>query len=295
MRSVLAKHGRFETLIRKSFLYLISNHTFKLKFLTKMDLALRQRTFSGSGVCFVLFVSFVLWFGSVSCIKVTAPEEIHAVLGETVTLSCQFTSSHRTTSQVSIDWSFRPQNGGPSRVIFHFYLVAYPLQEGHLKGRVQWYGNPAQGDASIQLLNASLSDNGTYSCAVRNPPDFQGSPSNTILTVSLKKARLHFSDIAMLLFFILLPSSLIALVLLARMFCPCCSPWVKSSHPSHHSPIEVTDGEEMLIYSKEYGYHHPSSKHKPAMCCEMYLKDSDEEYYRYIEKHQLQMDAESQC
>lgn len=76
-----------------------------------------------------------------------------------------------------------------SSQIFHFYLVAYPLQEGHLKGRVQWYGNPARGDASIQLLNASLSDNGTYSCAVRNPPDFQGSPSNTILTVSLKSKK----------------------------------------------------------------------------------------------------------
>ncbi|MCI4385607.1 hypothetical protein PGIGA_G00052500 [Pangasianodon gigas] len=260
-----------------------------------MDLIRRQMTPSGSGMYFVLFVSLVLWSGQASCIKVTAPEEINAVRGETVTLSCQFTSTHRPTSRISIDWSFRPQSGGPSQVFFHFFSVAYPPEAGHFKGRVQWHGDPARGDASIRLLNASLHDNGTYSCAVRNPPDFQGPPSNTILTVSLKKTSVHFSDIAVLLFFILLPSSLIAMVLLARMVCPCCSPRVKSSYLGHHSPIEVTDGEEMLTYSKECGYHHPSPKQKPAMCCEMYLEDSDEECRRYIEKHQLQIEAESHC
>lgn len=65
------------------------------------------------------------------------------------------------------------------------------------------------------------------------------------------EASVHFSDIAVLLFFVLLPSSLIALVLLARMLCPCCSPRVKSSHLGHHSPIEVTDGEEMLPYRSQ--------------------------------------------
>lgn len=69
---------------------------------------------------------------------------------------------------------------------FHFYSVAYPPKEGHFKGRVIWHGDPGRGDASVRLLNATLNDNGTYSCAVRNPPDFQGPPSNTVLSVSLK-------------------------------------------------------------------------------------------------------------
>ncbi|XP_017346910.1 myelin protein zero-like protein 3 [Ictalurus punctatus] len=273
-------------------------NTFTLNCSTKMDLIRRQRTSSGSGMYLVLFLSLVLQSGPASCIKVTAPEEINAVQGEMVTLSCQFTSTHRPSSRISIDWSFRPQSGGPSQVFFHFYLLAYPPKEGHFNGRVQWHGDPARGDATIRLLNASLHDNGTYSCVVRNPPDFQGPPSNTILTVSLKKASVHFSDIAVLLFFVLLPSSLIALVLLARMLCPCCSPRFKTSHLGHHSPIEVTDGEEMLPYSKECGYHHPSPNQKPPMCCKMYMEDSDEECRRYFEKQQsntVQPQAESQC
>ncbi|KAG7322055.1 hypothetical protein KOW79_014913 [Hemibagrus wyckioides] len=260
-----------------------------------MDLIRLQGTSSESGMYFVLFVSIVLWAGHVSCITVTAPMEINAVQGDTITLSCHFTSTHRPTSRISIDWSFKPQNEGPSQGFFHFHSVAYPPDGGHFKGRVEWHGDPARGDASIRLLNASLNDNGTYICAVRNPPDVQGPPSNTILTVSLKTGIMHFSDIAMLLFFILLPSLLIAMVLLARMLCPCCSPRVKNSHLSHHSPIEVTDGEEMLTHSKEYSYHHPLSKQKPAMCCEMYMEDSDEECRRYFQKHQMQLEAESHC
>ncbi|KAK2831140.1 hypothetical protein Q7C36_016226 [Tachysurus vachellii] len=256
-----------------------------------MDLTRRQRT--PSGMYFVLLVSVVLWSGPASCITVSGPEEINAVQGESVTLSCHFTSTHRPTSRISIDWSFRPQSGGPSQIFFHFYSKVYPPEEGHFKGRVKWHGDPARGDASIRLLNASLTDNGTYSCAIRNPPDFQGLPSNTVLTVSLKKGTMHFSDIAMLLFFILLPSLLIAMLLFARMLCPCCSPRVKSSHVHRQSPIEDVD--EMLTYSKECTYHHPSSKRKPAMCCEMYMEDSDEECRRYIEKHRMQLEAESHC
>ncbi|XP_053363596.1 myelin protein zero-like protein 3 [Clarias gariepinus] len=260
-----------------------------------MGLLRPHRTSPEPGMCLVLFLSLALWSGPASGIKVTAPEEIKAVKGETVTLSCKFTSTHPLTSRISIDWSFRPQSGGPSHVFFHFYSVSYPPEDGYFKGRVQWYGEPARGDASIRLLNASLNDNGTYSCAVRNPPDFQGPPSSTVLTVGLKKTSVHFSDVAMLLFFILLPSSLIAMVLLMRMLCPCCSPRVRGSHFGNHSPIEVVDGEEMLTYSKECAYHHPPSAQMPATCCGMYIEDSDEDCRRYVEKHHMELQAESQC
>lgn len=47
-----------------------------------------------------------------------------------------------------------------------------------------WAGSPSRGEASIQLLNTSLTDNGTYTCAVRNPPDVHGHPAQTVLTVT---------------------------------------------------------------------------------------------------------------
>ena len=49
----------------------------------------------------------------------------------------------------------------------------------------------------------------------------------------------HFSDVAVLLAFILLPSTIITLALLGRM---CCPPRDKSQTQGYHSPIEVTPG-----------------------------------------------------
>lgn len=69
---------------------------------------------------------------------------------------------------------------------FHFSSIAYPPVDGQFKDRIKWVGSPSQRDASIQLFNASLNDNGTYTCAVYNPPDVHGLPSKTILTVTPK-------------------------------------------------------------------------------------------------------------
>lgn len=70
---------------------------------------------------------------------------------------------------------------------FHFSSRAYPPEKGQFAGRIRWLGRPARGDASIALINATLIDNGTYTCDVTNPPDVYGSPnSHTVLTVSPK-------------------------------------------------------------------------------------------------------------
>ncbi|XP_036418778.1 myelin protein zero-like protein 3 [Colossoma macropomum] len=254
-----------------------------------MDLRGRWRLSLGNGFWFCcLLLGLVLHSGPVYCIEVSAPEEIKAVRGETVTLSCSFTSTSRATDLLSVNWSFRPQSGGLAHNFFHFSSAkAYPSSDERFKGRVKWVGAPSLGDASIQLLNASLNDNGTYSCTVRNPPDVHGPSSQTVLTVTPKKVGVRFSDVAVLLLFIIVPSGLIALVLLVRILCPCCSPVKKSSGLSRHSPIEVTDGEECL-------YKQP--KQKTPTCCELYLLDSDdEEYYHHHEKQRMETIAESQC
>ncbi|KAK1786207.1 hypothetical protein P4O66_017913 [Electrophorus voltai] len=192
-------------------------------------------------------------------IKVSALQDVSAVNGQVITLSCSFSSTSQTTSLISVDWSFRPQSGGPAQSIFHFMSVEYPPEDKQFKGRVRWMGRLESGDASIQLLNASLSDNGTYTCAVRNPPDVHGLPAQTLLTVTPKRTGMHFSDVAVLLFFVLLPSGLIGFVLLARILCPCCPE--KNSHLSQHSPIEVAHGEM-----------HFQKQRKPPVCYECYYQ-----------------------
>lgn len=53
----------------------------------------------------------------VSSITVTTPPEVHASKGDTVTLSCSFTSTSRPTSRMTVDWSYRPQSGGPPMMV----------------------------------------------------------------------------------------------------------------------------------------------------------------------------------
>ncbi|XP_030600723.1 myelin protein zero-like protein 3 [Archocentrus centrarchus] len=207
----------------------------------------------------------------VSSITVNTPSELHAAKGDAVTLSCTFISTSSPTSKMTVNWSYRPQSGGPPVSFFHFYSRAYPTTEGQFNGRIRWQGSPARGDASILLINATLNDNGTYACTVRNPPDVHGSTtSHTVLTVTPKAVRIRFSDVAVLLAFVLLPSAIITLVLLGQMLCPRKK---RNQSKAYRSPIEVTEGEE-------YGIPGHAAKEKRITCCDLYLMDPDEhEYY----------------
>lgn len=252
---------------------------------------MRRRCQRNSALNVVLLLYLVGFFAPslVSCISVRTPAELYASRGDTVTLSCTFTSTDRPTSKMSVDWSYRPQTGGPPQAFFHFSSKAFPPPDGQFKGRIRWQGKPAHGDASISLINATLKDNGTYTCSVRNPPDVHGSPnSHTVLTVTPKAPSVRFSDVAVLLAFILLPSAIITLILIGRMLCP---KKQRSQSKAYRSPIEVTEGEE-------YGTHPPGGKERKASCCDLYLMDSEDEdgYYNLKKRPPLEEGyAESQC
>lgn len=244
--------------------------------------------------CFVL--ATVL--SSVSCIKVTAPSEVSAVLGDDVTLPCSFSSTSSVTSSMLVTWSYTPNDGGARQTVFVFSERPFPSTQVRFKERLKWLGSPSRGDASIQLLNATLTDNGTYTCTVKNPPDTHGNPAPIKLTVTPKKVTIRLSEVMILLLFVLVPSAVIALGLLCRMFCPCCAPRGNPvAAQGYHSSIEVTERDM-------YGYKAPVQKQKTATCCEMYFTDSeyedDEPHYHHQAphpNHQRKGDAmeESQC
>ncbi|XP_068174409.1 myelin protein zero-like protein 3 [Antennarius striatus] len=206
-----------------------------------------------------------------SCITVTCPAELHASSGDDVLLSCSFKSSETPTSKMMVDWSYRPQSGGAPQTFFHFSSQVFLPHDGPFRGRIRWRGVPARGDASIALVNATLKDNGTFTCSVRNPPDVHGSPtSQTVLTVTPRAASIRFSDVAVLLAFVLLPSAAITLFLIGRMLCP--KKKKLSQSRAYRSPIEVTEGEE---------FDAPPPGKGRSTCCELYLTDSedDDDYY----------------
>ncbi|XP_058490736.1 myelin protein zero-like protein 3 [Solea solea] len=225
----------------------------------------------------------------VSSITVNSPAELHASKGDTVELSCTFTSTSRPTSKMTVDWSYRPQSGGPPQTFFHFSSRAYLPPDGQFAGRIQWQGSPARGEASISLVNATLNDNGTFTCSVRNPPDVHGSPtSHTVLTVTPKAASVRFSDVTVLLFFIIVPSVVITLILIGRIICP---KKERGQSKAYRSPIEVTEGEEYAVTPS-------AAQAKKLTCCDLYFMDSEDEEAYYNLKKRPPIDegyAESQC
>ncbi|NXA43370.1 MPZL3 protein, partial [Eudromia elegans] len=92
-------------------------------------------------------------------------------IGEQVSLKCSFTSAAPVTESLTVDWTYRPLTEGPMETIFHYQTVPYPTTVGKFKDRILWIGNIAKGDASIAIHSPTMSDNGTFICSVKNPPD----------------------------------------------------------------------------------------------------------------------------
>lgn len=68
--------------------------------------------------------------------------------------------------------------------IFH-YAKGQPYIDdvGTFKERMEWAGNPRRKDGSIVIHNLDYTDNGTFTCDVKNPPDIVGKSSQVTLYV----------------------------------------------------------------------------------------------------------------
>lgn len=68
--------------------------------------------------------------------------------------------------------------------IFHYTGgMAYLDNKGPFRDRLEFVGNPERRDGSILLKNLDFSDNGTFTCDAKNPPDIVGRPSSVRLLV----------------------------------------------------------------------------------------------------------------
>lgn len=68
--------------------------------------------------------------------------------------------------------------------IFHYTGgAAYLDNKGPFRDRLEFVGNPGRRDGSILLKNLDFSDNGTFTCDAKNPPDIVGRPSSVRLLV----------------------------------------------------------------------------------------------------------------
>ncbi|XP_040005660.1 myelin protein zero-like 1 like isoform X2 [Xiphias gladius] len=128
-----------------------------------------------------------------SAIDIYADPEVMMQNGTTGIIRCTFKSNEVVSSSTSVTWSFQssqPDNQFSKGPYVIFYLTSGREFQGPLefKDRVQFIGDINKRDVSIQLSPAQFSDNGTYFCDVRNPPDITGTPARTELRVVVKES-----------------------------------------------------------------------------------------------------------
>ncbi|XP_006908009.3 myelin protein P0 [Pteropus alecto] len=146
----------------------------------------------------LLFSSVVL--SPAQAIVVYTDREVHGAVGSRVTLHCSFWSSEWVSDDISFTWRYQPEGGRDAISIFHYAKGQPYIDEvGTFKERIQWVGDPRWKDGSIVIHNLDYSDNGTFTCDVKNPPDIVGKTSQVTLYVfekgvrgaAMEKGKLH--------------------------------------------------------------------------------------------------------
>uniref|UniRef100_A0A452ISH0 Myelin protein P0 n=1 Tax=Gopherus agassizii TaxID=38772 RepID=A0A452ISH0_9SAUR len=140
---------------------------------------------SGSGSLVLVAALFsALVLAPTLAIHVYTHREVHGTVGSQVTLACSFWSSEWISEDVSITWLFQPESGKDTISIFHFVKgQPYVDEVGAFKNRMEWVGDPHRKDGSIIIRNLDYTDNGTFTCDVKNPPDIGGKSSQVTLYV----------------------------------------------------------------------------------------------------------------
>uniref|UniRef100_A0A8D0KNR2 Myelin protein zero like 3 n=1 Tax=Salvator merianae TaxID=96440 RepID=A0A8D0KNR2_SALMN len=150
-------------------------------------------------------------------LEIRADAEVRAFVGEAVTLRCWFKTFFPVTEKLTVDWTYRPLTGGSLEPVFHYQADAYPAKQGTFRDRVSWAGDVARQDASITILNPTTDDNGTFTCAVKNPPDVEHNIPNTVLTVTQRGTTFQLTSAGLLSLLVFLPSAVVVTLLLVRM------------------------------------------------------------------------------
>ncbi|KFV12993.1 Myelin protein zero-like 3, partial [Tauraco erythrolophus] len=146
-----------------------------------------------------------------------ASPKVRAFVNERVLLKCSFKSSSPITESLTVDWTYQPLTGGQMEKIFHYQSVPHPATVGKFKDRISWVGDVAKGDASIAIQSPALTDNGTFICSVKNPPDVYHNIPQTILIVTERGLSFQLSSAELLSILVFLPSVIVVVLLLVRM------------------------------------------------------------------------------
>ncbi|XP_075695047.1 myelin protein zero-like protein 2 [Rhinoderma darwinii] len=158
----------------------------------------------------------VALIAAVSTMEVFTSKELQAKNGTDTRLKCTFSSTEQLGDEVTVSWTFRPLSGGKSESVFYFHREPYPPTDGRFQNRAVWDGNTKRSDASIVIRNIQQTDNGTYLCQVKNPPDSHGEMGEIMLSVV---DQVKFSEIMLLVLIIGVGSVVIIPIVITVVLC----------------------------------------------------------------------------
>ncbi|XP_029813101.1 myelin protein zero-like protein 3 isoform X5 [Suricata suricatta] len=174
-------------------------------------------------------------------LEIKADAHVRGYVGEKIKLRCTFRSTSSVTDKLTIDWTYRPPSSSRTESIFHYQSFQYPTTAGTFRDRISWVGDVYRGDASISISSPTLKDNGTFSCAVKNPPDVHHNIPVTELTVTERGLGTMLSSVALLSILVFLPSAVVVALLLVRMGRKAAGLKRRSKSGYKKSSIEVSD------------------------------------------------------
>uniref|UniRef100_A0A7M4DV79 Myelin protein zero like 2 n=1 Tax=Crocodylus porosus TaxID=8502 RepID=A0A7M4DV79_CROPO len=132
--------------------------------------------------------------GRLSAVEIHTSRGEEALNGTNIRLKCTFSTFSPIGPQLTVTWNFRPEDKGSDESVFFYQGQPYPLLTGRFKDRVTWDGNIHKNDASIVIWNLKPTDNGTFTCQVKNPPDVSGTIGE--IRLSVVQSEIHYLAVA---------------------------------------------------------------------------------------------------
>ncbi|KAL7825090.1 hypothetical protein AOLI_G00322970 [Acnodon oligacanthus] len=109
---------------------------------------------------------------TVYSMDVLVAQQINALNGTMVRISCSFTSCYRLDpTKFAMNWTYQETLNDTEEMFMTFKNKITPLRTDRFGDRVKFAGNLDKNDLSITISDVQLTDEGIYNCYVRNPPD----------------------------------------------------------------------------------------------------------------------------
>ncbi|KAL7849559.1 hypothetical protein SRHO_G00211820 [Serrasalmus rhombeus] len=114
----------------------------------------------------------VIAASTVYSMDVLVAQQINALNGTMVRISCSFTSCYRLDpTKFAMNWTYQETLNDTEEMFMTFKNKITPLRTERFGDRVKFAGNLDKNDLSITISDVQLTDEGIYNCYVRNPPD----------------------------------------------------------------------------------------------------------------------------